>query len=69
MARMGTYIATIVPSEAARIVSPRHSTPDGSDQCSSTPVVAGGGAVVEVDVGGGTPGGVSSHCWSRDGPH
>lgn len=52
---------TIVPSDAPRIVNPRHCCPFGPAQWSSPPVGAGGGAVVEV--GGGASGGVSVHTW------
>ena len=57
----GRYMLTIVPSDAPRIVNPRHCCPFGPAQWSSPPVGAGGGAVVEV--GGGASGGVSVHTW------
>jgi hypothetical protein len=67
---------TIVPSDAARIVNPRHCRPVGPAQWSSTPVGAGGGALVEVacvvlavEEGGGDPGDVRVHTWYLSGPH
>jgi hypothetical protein len=74
--REGTYMFTIVPSDAPLIVKPRHCCPVGPAQCSSTPVAAGGGALVEVacvvlavEEGGGEPGDVRVHTWYLSGPH
>ena len=64
---------TIVPSDAPRIVNPRHCCPVGPAQCNSTPVATGGGALVDVAWvvldGGGASGGVRVHTWYCDGPH
>jgi hypothetical protein len=74
--REGTYMFTIVPSDAPLIVKPRHCCPVGPAQWSSTPVGAGGGALVEVacvvlavEEGGGEPGDVRVHTWYLSGPH